>query len=728
MRKRKFISVFWMMCFMLSFVPQMVFASSIPENFNVESSGGGIGALNKSCAFEVLGGTVDVDYKFSEESRKLEILTDTPLTIKNADSETSTQQVIHVRSGIAANLTLAGVTIDTSMNPDTCALNVGDGSAANVTITLADGTDNRLASGLHCAGLQKKGDADDIGTLTITGNGTLYAQGGDEAAGIGGDAAGSTAKIIIQSGVIVAQGGSRGAGIGGGQILWQGDTGADATDITIAGGTVIATGGSEAAGIGGGFGGAAANISITGGTVTATGGNEVAGIGGGSGGNASNIIIKGGSVKGSISGTPTDGDKENPAAVYPLTIANTDSEPIFIDGKLYAPVNHLAAETDDTILYAYVTGKTHTVQIGNVEVHYHFTENSSFLKGEIFSDYEQNESGHRAGCNVAECNETAFIAHNYVDGICSICKYERLHTVVFLSADGGSAIAEKTNVKWADKVLDGITAPIKSGVSFTGWKCNGKDVTADMTYKDLAENDTTIDRISLTAQWKSNTVPSYSGPYYDSSYYGSTSTGSTSTGSTSADSTDTTKAPELKETEKTESSEVATSAAMISIRLTTSKGNTRCTLRVNLKDLKAGAKLKVLKRNKRTGALTLVNASTYEVDKDGNVAFDDLKKANYQVVTVAEAEEYSTKILAAIQPKQAEKSMKAGKKTTFTFADELNMNHVKAITYKSSDKSVVRINKYGKITAKKAGSATVSARVRLKNEKTKTVYMTIHVL
>jgi hypothetical protein len=129
-------------------------------------------------------------------------------------------------------------------------------------------------------------------TLTITGSGSLTAQGGVEAAGIGTDRIEdgelSFGNIVINGGTVTATGGKEGAGIGTG--LADGEyASASITcgDITINGGTVTATGGLFGAGIGTGptmsNGGSASitcgDITINGGTVTATGGYCGPGIG-----------------------------------------------------------------------------------------------------------------------------------------------------------------------------------------------------------------------------------------------------------------------------------------------------------------------------------------------------------------------------------------------------------------------------------------------------------------
>ena len=96
-------------------------------------------------------------------------------------------------------------------------------------------------------------------TLTITGSGSLTAQGGSWGAGIGtdyydtADGTLSVGNIVINGGTVTATGGSYGAGIGTGQAygnVASATTSITCGDITINGGTVTATGGTNGAGIG----------------------------------------------------------------------------------------------------------------------------------------------------------------------------------------------------------------------------------------------------------------------------------------------------------------------------------------------------------------------------------------------------------------------------------------------------------------------------------------------
>ncbi|MBP1562529.1 MAG: hypothetical protein J6C38_02300 [Oscillospiraceae bacterium] len=359
-------------------------------------------------AFTVTGGTSGTDYKY--ENNVLTILKETPLAI----SGTTTTDRIEVASGVSANITLAGVNISSAGYP---AFKIVDNSTGNVTITLKDGTENTLKGGTYSAGLQKNGNAEGIGKLTIKGGtegtgkleatssksggagigssdnqpcsnieicgGTVTATSCKCGAGIGGGGGGGKGKgngsnITISGGTVTANGGyNGGAGIGGGRY-------GAGSNITISGGTVTANGGEGGAGIGGGRYGAGSNITISGGTVTATGGAGGAGIGGGREASGSDIIITGGSVKAvagssanAIGGgykkeavTPTNGTNE----VYLLTIANPDGAEVLINGVSYTPVNHKAVDSNDGNLYVYLPAKTvaapNVVKVGTEETKY----------------------------------------------------------------------------------------------------------------------------------------------------------------------------------------------------------------------------------------------------------------------------------------------------------------------------------------------------------------------
>ena len=162
-----------------------------------------------------------------------------------------------------AKVTLSNVKID------------APGAAVSVSgnVELVITGTNILRSGENRAGLEK---ADDDGTLTIDGTGSLEAYGGNEAAGIGSRANNNVRNIVINGGTITAEcTGREGAGIGGGHS-------GKAENIRINGGVVTATGGEWGYGIGSGYNEYSllpTTITITGGTVKAIAGKPGAAIG-----------------------------------------------------------------------------------------------------------------------------------------------------------------------------------------------------------------------------------------------------------------------------------------------------------------------------------------------------------------------------------------------------------------------------------------------------------------
>ena len=236
-----------------------------------------------NCDFIVTGGEYGKDYVF--EYPTLKLLTDTPMTVRNRNPKTPTGQTIYVDSYSGISLTLAGVNIDVGGRSQLAALELRGMGVSQ--IILKKGTENILISGSECAGLQKDSSAE----LRIIGEGSLRAEGGVYAAGIGGGKGVSLENTEIFSGTIIASGGMGGAGIGGG---WSGGC----ASVKIHGGTVTASGKDGGAGVGGGEKGRCEGVSISGGDVTAYG-DEGAGIGGGFKGEGCDIRISGGKVNAS---------------------------------------------------------------------------------------------------------------------------------------------------------------------------------------------------------------------------------------------------------------------------------------------------------------------------------------------------------------------------------------------------------------------------------------------
>ena len=262
---------------------------------------------------------VDYDYYISSVTNPvtqvsadigtLNVYTNTPVVIKNADGVSSTQDIIAINASYA-DVTLAGVNISyPSMWTDSSALCIANDNTAS--ITLADGTTNTLISdSSYGCGIAKDG----TGTLTISCEkaknsfshkcdescGTLIAKANMYGSAIGstsGQCNGKTAQMITILGGNITAASKHGAAIGGGIY-----TGAE--NITVSGGNINATSGGSSAAIGSGEKNSssseavtAENIKILGGNINAVGGFGAAAIGGGKESSASNITIANANVK-----------------------------------------------------------------------------------------------------------------------------------------------------------------------------------------------------------------------------------------------------------------------------------------------------------------------------------------------------------------------------------------------------------------------------------------------
>lgn len=345
-----------------------------------------------------------VTHNLSRDS--ITISEDGEYVITQDGPNTPVTNTIEVKADVDATITLSGVNIEFDENDwRACAFKIEDNSTGDVTVILAEGTQNRLVSGPNAAGLQKNGAGENVGTLTITGNGSLYASTKNRfsfSAGIGSSVDNSTRNIIIENGNIEAYGWG-GAGIGAGGAYTLGSM-TSATNIRINGGTVITSAENRAYGIGGStwhreeIG--ATSIFIAGGTITD---NSRYGIGSDNRANQS-IVITGGSVKSTAGFTtqPTDGEGN---AVYLLTVPNPNDQAVTVDGIDYQPVNHRSADPTDSNLYLYVTGIDHAVKLGCRCTPYSFA-NGTFTAGEPYDEHtagdtlEFDENCHWSVCTV----------------------------------------------------------------------------------------------------------------------------------------------------------------------------------------------------------------------------------------------------------------------------------------------------------------------------------------
>lgn len=216
---------------------------------------------------------------------------------------TTTEYVIEVMEEGTYDITLKNLNIDVSAKSLVCAFRGNAGQKkenCNVNIFLEG--DNYLISGGNAPGLAFTGalpNTDTVSTgstLTINGNGKLFAQGGSLAAGIGSGYGyynfnKPVANLIINGGNITAKAGNNACAIGGGLR-------GNVNSITINGGNITAIPSSRA-GIGtcanmDGNYGVLEKLTINGGTINSSGGEYGGGIGAAN--NSGTLIINGGII------------------------------------------------------------------------------------------------------------------------------------------------------------------------------------------------------------------------------------------------------------------------------------------------------------------------------------------------------------------------------------------------------------------------------------------------
>ncbi len=165
----------------------------------------------------------------------------------------------------------------------------------------------------------------------------------------------------------------------------------------------------------------------------------------------------------------------------------------------------------------------------------------------------------------------------------------------------------------------------------------------------------------------------------------------------------------------------------VDISVTVKAGKSSYTVSTAAGNLKANAKLKVMAVKKKTGAYVLVNAKTYKVSAAGSVSVALPAGKNYALVTEKEAAKVEKEILKTVKLEKSSVTVKKGKTSKTKLNSKLDMDNVSKVTYKSSKKSVATVNSKGKVTAKKAGTATITIKVTLKNGKTKNVKLKVKV-
>ena len=129
------------------------------------------------------------------------------------------------------------------------------------------------------------------------------------------------------------------------------------------------------------------------------------------------------------------------------------------------------------------------------------------IESETFTLIAPTKAGYTfkgwTGTDLTGCMMSVVISKNSTDDRSYTANWEENHDYkVVFDAKGGTDVTTKTNVKWTDRVLDGVEHPRRVDWEFKGWTLNGQPVTAESTYGELVgdEHDDVMS-ITLTAEW-----------------------------------------------------------------------------------------------------------------------------------------------------------------------------------------------------------------------------------
>lgn len=182
---------------------------------------------------------------------------------------TPTKDRIVISANFNGTIILKDVNIDLSSTGGGSPFHACDGNYAGLSLKIELQGTNILRAGGNDPDLEFNGKKYNI-FMEISGEGSLTAYGGENAAGIGSRRNQPTCNITISGGTIIAHGGANAAGIGAGRNDGGQRVAPSATNIRITGGTVTAYGGTDAPAIGA-VGDADSEIHISGGSVKASG-------------------------------------------------------------------------------------------------------------------------------------------------------------------------------------------------------------------------------------------------------------------------------------------------------------------------------------------------------------------------------------------------------------------------------------------------------------------------
>ena len=164
----------------------------------------------------------------------------------------------------------------------------------------------------------------------------------------------------------------------------------------------------------------------------------------------------------------------------------------------------------------------------------------------------------------------------------------------------------------------------------------------------------------------------------------------------------------------------------VKVEVVDKKGDVSYTLTVNTADVKKGKQLYLCEKDQKTGAYVIISDKSYTVSKAGNVNVSAAPGRDYVLLNRSDMNQVTAEVLKTVALKDNKLVIDTGKKSKVSLSKTLNMDNVKSISYKSSDRSVVTVDKKGTVHGKSKGTATVQVTVTLNNGKVKVLKLKVH--
>ena len=282
--------------------------------------------------------------------------------------------------------------------------------------------------------------------LTIDGQGQLLAGtstasnflADSNSAGIGSDSRNDAGSITVNGGTVYANGGSYAAGIGGGNSY-----------VSINGGKVYANGGTYGAGIGSGYSDNGADIRINGGNVQAKGGSNGAGIGSGYGSSRSAITLSYTNSNDSIYANSYSGNVQYLKTMYTS------------DGQI-ANANNISGKTLSSALTGYTVS---FVTNGGTSISPVVVNPGSYLSN---LPTPQRTGYTFVGWYTDSALTRSFNTNTRINSNVTLYAGWSTTATVYFESNGGSAV-NPVNVQIGSYMVQSPDSPYKYGYTFAGW-------------------------------------------------------------------------------------------------------------------------------------------------------------------------------------------------------------------------------------------------------------------